>query len=137
MGTETNDIINELFKSFLKRYQEGLETKMKGSNFVLESVEVLYYKLHKISLNRGGSYIASPKWILLLIANNDEHDNGVNNDGVNNWHYLAIKSLSKLLRGITSNHVGNFYGLNCFHSYRTKTNLKNMKRYVKNMISVM
>ena len=37
MGTETDDIFNELFKSFLKRYQEGLETKMKGSNFVFES----------------------------------------------------------------------------------------------------
>ena len=29
-GTETNDVINELFKSFLRRYQEGLETKIKG-----------------------------------------------------------------------------------------------------------
>ena len=23
----------------------------------------MYYKLHKISLNRGGSYIDSPKWL--------------------------------------------------------------------------
>ena len=38
-GIETNDIINELFKSFSKRYQEKLETKMKGSNFVFESVD--------------------------------------------------------------------------------------------------
>ena len=29
------------------------------------------------------------------------------------WHYLAVKSLSPLLRGITSNHVGDFYYLNC------------------------
>ena len=34
MGTETDDIINELFKSFLKKYQEGLETKMEGSDFI-------------------------------------------------------------------------------------------------------
>ena len=54
-GTETNDIINELFESFLKRYQEGLETKMKGSEFIFESVDLLYYSFHKISLNRGGS----------------------------------------------------------------------------------
>ena len=26
-GIETNDIVNEFFKSFLRRYQEGLETK--------------------------------------------------------------------------------------------------------------
>ena len=37
-----------------------------------------------------------------------------------NWHYLAIKSLSALLGGITSNHNGNFHCSNCFHSYSTK-----------------
>ena len=62
-GTETNDIIKELFESFLRRYQEGLDTKMKGSNFVFDSDDLLYYKFHKISLNRGGSYIDSPDWI--------------------------------------------------------------------------
>ena len=64
MGIETDDIINELFKSFFKKYQEGLETKMReGSNFVFESVDLLYYSLHKISLNRGRSYIDSPEWL--------------------------------------------------------------------------
>ena len=62
-GTETNDLINELFKSFVRRYQERLETKMKGSEFIFESVDLLYYSLHKISLNRSGSYIDSPDWI--------------------------------------------------------------------------
>ena len=62
-GTETNDIIKELFESFLKRYQEGLETKIKGSEFVFDYVDLFYYKLHKISLNRRGSYIDSPKWL--------------------------------------------------------------------------
>ena len=62
-GIETNDIINELFKSFIERYQETLETKLKGSTFVFESVDLLYYILHKISLNRGGSYIDSPDQI--------------------------------------------------------------------------
>ena len=62
-GIETNDIINELFKSFIERYQETLETILKGSTFVFESVDLLYYILHKISLNRGGSYIDSPDWI--------------------------------------------------------------------------
>ena len=46
MSTETDDIINELFEYFLKKYQEGLETKMKGSEFVFESVDLLYYCLH-------------------------------------------------------------------------------------------
>ena len=35
-----------------------------------------------------------------------------------------MKSLSALLRGITSNHNGDFYCLNCFHSYGTKEKLK-------------
>ena len=35
------------------------------------------------------------------------------------WHYLVVKSLSALLRGIASNHVGDLYCLNCFHSYIT------------------
>ena len=63
MSIETDDIIKELFESFKKIYQEGLETKMKGSEFLFESVDLLYYILHKISLNRGGSYIDSPDWI--------------------------------------------------------------------------
>ena len=44
------------------------------------------------------------------------------------WHYLALKSLSALLRGITSNHNGDFYCLNCFHSYSTKNKLKKHER---------
>ena len=36
------------------------------------------------------------------------------------WHYLAVKNISGLLRGITSNHDGDFYCLNCFHSYTTE-----------------
>ena len=36
---------------------------MKGSKFVFDSVDLLNYKLHKISLNWGGSYIDSPKWL--------------------------------------------------------------------------
>ena len=63
-GTETNGVINELFKSFLRRYQEGLETKMEGSGFIFERVDLLEYHLHKISLNGGSSYIKSREWIL-------------------------------------------------------------------------
>ena len=60
MGIEPDDTINKLFESLLEKYQEGLETKMRGSNFVFESVDLLCYSFHKISLNRGGSYIMSP-----------------------------------------------------------------------------
>ena len=36
------------------------------------------------------------------------------------WHYFAVKSLSALFRGITGNNNGDFYCLNCFHSYTTE-----------------
>ena len=63
MCNETDEIIEELFKSFLLRYQKGLEESMKGSEFALDVVDLLYYKLHKINLSRGGSYVDSPKWL--------------------------------------------------------------------------
>ena len=36
---------------------------MRGSEFVFDNADSLYYKLHKISLNKGGSYIDSAKWL--------------------------------------------------------------------------
>ena len=60
-GGKTNENIEELFKSFLQKYQEGLEESMKGHEFIFDSVDVLCYDLNKISLNRGGSYIDSPE----------------------------------------------------------------------------
>ena len=39
------------------------------------------------------------------------------------WHHLAVKKLSALLRGITSEHDCHFYGLNCLHSIRAKNKL--------------
>ena len=46
-----------------QRYQEGLEESMRGSVFIFDSVDALYYDLNKIGLNRGGSYIDSPEWL--------------------------------------------------------------------------
>ena len=48
------------------------------------------------------------------------------------WHYLAIKILSALLRGIMSKHYGDFYCLNSFHSFRTKNELESHKRICEN-----
>ena len=36
---------------------------MKGSDFIFDSVQLLYYKCHKINIKREGSYIDSPDWI--------------------------------------------------------------------------
>ena len=63
---------------------------------------------------------------------NNERDNRVDllmiTAGSNNWHYLTVKSISGLLRRITSNHNGDFYCLNCFHSYKTEKKLRKHER---------
>ena len=228
IGSETDEIIEELFKSLLQRYQEGLEESMKGSEFIFDSVNLLHYHLQKTSLKRtGSSYIDSPEWLKNKKAtiNPKNNDNNcfqyaltvalnyqnikkdlqriskikpfinqynlkeadfpseqkdwkkfeLNNKSIalnilfapcntekirleykskyntkrknqiillmitdrKKWHYLAVKSLSALLRGIRPKHDRDFYCLNCFHSYSTKNKLKNMKEHVMIMIIVM
>ena len=53
-------------------------------------------------------------------------------DKNNRWHYLAVKSLPALFRGITASNNGDFYCLNCFHSYRTLNKLKKHERVCNN-----
>ena len=61
--SDTDEIIEGLFESFLQKYEENLQEKMKGSDFEFDGVNFLYYDFNKISINRGGSYIDSPKWL--------------------------------------------------------------------------
>ena len=175
-GSDTDEIIKELFKSLLQRYQENLQEKMRGSDFVFDGVNFLYYDFNKISISRGGSYIDSPKWLKdkksSVNPKNNDHKCfqyavtlALNLDKTNdhperiskirpfidqhnltrekrvillmisngeNWHYLTLKNLSRLLRGITSNHDGDFYCLNCSRSYRTKNKLKAHEKICEN-----
>ena len=48
-----------------------------------------------------------------------------------NWDYLAVKTISRLLRRITSNHDGDFCCLNCFHLYTTKKVLEKHEKICK------
>ena len=227
IGDDNDDVIEELFKLFLKRYEENLQNKMRGSEFEFYGVNFLYYESNKTSINRGGSYIDSPKWLkdkkstinpknndhkcfqyaatLALNLNKIKKDpqriskikpfieqynwkeiefpstskdwkkSELNNEITLNilyvphntrkihvaykskhnltrenqiillmithgekWHYLMVKNLSGLLRGITSSHAGDFYCLNCFCVHiLLKINLKHIKKYVKIMIIVM
>ena len=54
-----------------------------------------------------------------------------NNDDKQQWHYLAVKKLF-VLSGITSKYHGDFYCLNCFHSFATKNKLQLHKRVCEN-----
>ena len=205
----------------MKKYEENLQNKVRGSEFEFDGVNFLYYDFNKTSINRGGSYIDSPKWLkdkksTINPKNNDdkcfqyavtlalnldeikkdpqrvskikpfiekynwedinfpstskdwkkfECNNQValnilyvpyNTKQINiayksknnltqkrqtillmisdgqKWHYLVVKNLSRLLRGITSNHKEDFYCLNFFHSYRTKNKLEAHKKICEN-----
>ena len=71
--------------------------------------------------------------VLLMITNGEQ------------WHYIALKtihradgfnhqirSLSRLFRRVTSNNHGDFYCLNCLHSFRTDNALKRHERSCDN-----
>ena len=223
IGSETEEVAEKLIISLLQKYQDNLQNKMKGSDFIFNGVNYLFYDLNRITISKGGSYIESPKWLkdkkciinqkntdnkyfqyaatLALNFNNiDKHHqriskiklfiNNCNWNNINfptakkdwnkfelnnkdvalsilyvpfntkkieiaykskynlirdnqivllmisnseNWHYLAVKSLSRLLRGISSNHNSDYYCLNCFHSYKTENKLNVQKKYVKIM----
>ena len=62
-GDDNDDIIDKLFESLLKKYEENLQNKMRGSEFEFDGVNFLYYDFNKTSINRGGSYTDSPKWL--------------------------------------------------------------------------
>ena len=74
--SDTDEIIKGLFQSFLQKYEENLQEKMKGSEFEFDGVNFLYYDFNKISINRGGSYIDSPKWL----KDKKSTINSINND---------------------------------------------------------
>ena len=54
IGSKADEIIQDLFESFLQKYQKELEESTRGNEFVYDSVDVLY---------RDGSYIDSAKWL--------------------------------------------------------------------------
>ena len=45
----TNEVVNESFEPLLSGYQIGLEKPMRGSDFVFDSVQLLYHKCHKMN----------------------------------------------------------------------------------------
>ena len=55
--------------------------------------------------------------ILLLVSNREIRE--ARSEG--RWHYLAIKKLWALLRGITLKNHGELHCLNCLHSFRKQT----------------
>ena len=46
-----NEVIEEIFESLISRYQIGLETSLKGSDIIFDSIQLLYSKRHTIDFN--------------------------------------------------------------------------------------
>ena len=63
-GNETDDIIKELFKSFLNNYQKEEMILRNRNGFVFESVDLLSYTVQKKNLKRGKSYTKAPEWVI-------------------------------------------------------------------------
>ena len=75
-GSDTDEVIKLLFESFLQKYEENLQEKMKGLDFEFDGVNFFYYDFNKTNINRGGSYIDSPQWL----KNKKSTINSKNND---------------------------------------------------------
>ena len=57
---DVNEIVDEHFESLRSRYQGNLETSIRESDFIFDSVKLMYYKCHKVNFRRCGSCIDSP-----------------------------------------------------------------------------
>ena len=103
-------------KNYLKKRDDW---KIFQKNNTRIALNILYIKENEVR----PAYISKinsnfEKQIILLMIPKEEKEG---------WHYLAVKKLSTLLRGIKSKHHGDFYCLICLHSIRTE---KVCKKYV-------
>ena len=105
MDRDTEDVIDTLFNTLLQRFQHAQETSNdKGSEFIPESVELLYYNFQKIDIRRGESYIMSPDWIAskkATINPKNEKDNKCFQWSIIsglNYNKIKEKELKKILK---------------------------------------
>ena len=64
MGSDTKNVMNTLFNTFLQNFQRAQETSdERGSKFIPDRVELLDYDFHAIDIRKAGSYTMSPDWI--------------------------------------------------------------------------
>ena len=62
-GSETEEIIESLYRSLLQKYQDNLNEKMRSSDFIFNGINYLFYDFNRVSISKCGSYIESPKWL--------------------------------------------------------------------------
>ena len=92
-------------------------------NNVTIALNVLYAKnekIHPAYVSKNNSNCEKQAIFLMI-----QHGKG-------RWYYLLVKKLSAVLTGITSKNNGDFYCLNCLHSFRIKNKLESHKRACEN-----
>ena len=99
------NVIDTLFNTLLQNFQSAQETSNeRESEFISDSVEVLYYEFHKIDILRAESYIVSPDWIArkeATINPKNEKDNKCFQWSIiagSNYNIIKEKELNKLLK---------------------------------------
>ena len=96
--------------------------KIESNNEIALNILYVPHNTKKIKIAYKSKHnLTKKKQVILLMISNGEK-----------WHYLTVKNLSGLLRGITSNHAGEFYCLNCFCAYSTKNKLEKHKKICEN-----
>ena len=124
--------IQKILKTFINQYNwkeidfpsTGKDWKKFESNNKSIALNILYvpHNTKTICHVYKSKYISTREnqVILLMITDSEK------------WHYLAVKSLYALLKGITSNHNRDFYCLNCFWAFSTKNKLESHKKACEN-----
>ena len=104
-GSDTEDVIDKLFNTLLQRFQRAQETSNeRGSEFIPDSVELLYYHFQRTDIRRAESYITSPDWILskkATINPKNEKDNKCFQWSIVlglNYSKIKEKELKKILK---------------------------------------
>ena len=69
---------------------------IKGSDFIFESVELMDYKLHRVRLRRGGSYIKSLKW--LLYKKTTINPKNKNDDECLRWSTISALNYNEIMK---------------------------------------
>ena len=96
--------------------------KVRLNNEVTFNILYIPHNTRKIQVAyKSRNNLTCDKQVILLMITNGEK-----------WHYVTVKNLPELLRGITSIHKEDFYCLNCFHSYRTRNKLESLKKIWEN-----
>ena len=98
-----------------KKFEQNNKTIALNISFIPHNTETI-----RVAYRSEYNHKRKKQVILLMITDGKK------------WHYLAVTNLSALLQGMSSNHDGDFYCLNCFNSYTTKNKLKEHEEICNN-----